>query len=238
MSVEQTISPTIPGARLLVLSGFLLASGGLLLGYGVGYQKGMSTQGASIKEVADLREAVKTQKSAIEILNRTLSSTVQERDIAVDTGKEVREKLQQADAARQLAESRLAIYQPILAERGGIDLTLRAIDIKPLPERAYEYHIDLMQLRPNRRSVSGSVDIRLINGETIVAVPMTQNRFNFETFESLSGRWTMPAGFTPQYVEISVQGGGQNLKQRFAWERGAVIRDMPIALADIPPLNP
>jgi hypothetical protein len=235
MTVEET-SPTLPSARLLVLAGFLLAGGGLLLGYGVGNQKGMSTQGASVREVADLRAAVASQKSAIEILNRTLGTTVQERDIAVESGKDLHTQITTATDARTLADARLAIYQTLLAERGGIDLTIRGIDIKPLPERAFEYRIDLMQLRPNLRGITGSLDLRLISGETIVSVPLAKNRFNLDTFEQLVGRWTMPAGFNPQYLEVTVQGGGQTVKQRYAWERGDIIPDMPATLADVPPL--
>jgi hypothetical protein len=235
MSVEET-NPTLPSARLLVLAGFLLAGGGLLLGYGVGNQKGMSTQGASVREVADLRSAVTSQKTAIDVLNRTLSTTVQERDIAVESGKELHTKITAETDARALADSRLAIYQTLLAERGGIALTIRGIDIKPLPEGAFEYHIDLMQLKPNLRAISGSLEMRLVNGETVVAVPLAQSRFNLETFEQLTGRWTMPSGFSPQYLDITVQGAGQVVKQRYAWERGEVIRDMPATLADVPPL--
>lgn len=235
MSVDEA-SPTLPSARLLVLAGFLLAGGGLLLGYGVGNQKGMSAQGASVREVADLRAAVGSQKTAIEILNRTLSATVQERDIAVDSSKELNTTLASEKDLRARSDARLAVYQTLLAERGGIDLTIRSIDIQPLPERAFEYRIDLMQLKPNLRAVSGTLDIKLINGETVVAVPLAKNRFTLDSFEQLSGRWTMPAGFSPQYLEITVQGGGQVVKQRYAWERGDVIRDMPATLADVPPL--
>jgi hypothetical protein len=119
---------------------------------------------------------------------------------------------------------------------GGVDLRVRSINIKPLPEKAFEYEFDLMQLRPNRREVSGRIQMLLINGETIVEVPLAQDQFKFATFQRLAGRWTMPAGFTPRYVEIKLRGGGQNTTQRYAWERGANTEEVPATLADLPPV--
>jgi hypothetical protein len=217
----------IPQARLLVIAAAVIGCSTALLGYGVGHRQGMSAIGANAREVADLHQAVKDQKTAIEILNRTLATTVQERDIAVESAKELKTKMAGETDLRTLSDSRLQSYQKILAERGGIDLSVHAIHIAPLPERAYEYRIDLMV---------GTMSIQLVNGESVLAVPLSQNRFNFQAFERLTGRFTMPSGFTPIYLDVIIQSAGQRVVQRYAWERGEVIKDMPATLADVPPL--
>ena len=221
---------------ILALMAIVVAGGAALLGYGVGHQQGMTVIGASVRDVQDLKDNVAEQKNTIEVLNRTLATMVQERDLALESAKSVQEQSRTEADLRQLSESRLVSYQTLLIGHGGVDLRVRSINIKPLPERAFEYEFDLMQLRPNRREVSGQIQMLLINGETIVEVPLVQDRFNFATFQRLAGRWTMPAGFTPQHVEIKLRGGGQNTTQRYAWERGSRNADVPATLADLPPV--
>ena len=221
---------------ILALMAILVAGGAALLGYGVGHQQGMTVIGASVRDVSDLKDQVTEQKSTIDILNRTLATMVQERDLALESAKSIQEQIRTETDLHQLSEARLSSYQDLLIERGGVDLSVRSIHIKPLPERAFEYEFDLMQLRQNRREVSGRIQVHLINGETVVEVPLAQDQFKFNSFQRLAGRWTMPAGFTPQYLEIKLRGGGQNTTQRYAWERGASSAEVPATLADLPPV--
>lgn len=233
MSTEKTTAE-LSHPFILALMAILVAGGAALLAYSVGHQQGMTVVGASVRDVSDLKENIAEQKSTIEVLNRTLATMVQERDLALESAQNVQTQMQAEVDLRQLSESRLASYQDLLIGHGGVDLSVRHVDIRPLPERAFEYELDLMQLRPNRREVSGKVQMLLINGETIVEVPLAQDQFKFGSFQRLAGRWTMPAGFTPQYVEIKLRGGGQNTTQRYAWERGTNRVDVPATLADLP----
>ncbi len=221
---------------ILALMAILVAGGAALLSYGVGHQQGMTVVGASVRDVNDLKDTVAEQKSTIDILNRTLETTVQERDLALESAKSVQDQARIEADLRQLSEARLSSYQDLLIGHGGVDLSVRSINIKPLPERAFEYEFDLMQLRQNRREVSGRVQMHLIDGETIVEVPLMQDQFKFNSFQRLAGRWTMPVGFTPKYVEIKLRGSGQNTTQRYAWERGSSSTEVPATLADLPPV--
>ena len=63
-----------------------------------------------------------------------------------------------------------AIYREVLRQRGGLSLTIQNIGIKPLPDNAYEYELDLVQVSPNKRSASGSVELHLIQGTEVLAV--------------------------------------------------------------------
>jgi len=235
MSTEKTTAE-LSHPFILALMAILVAGGAALLAYSVGHQQGMTVVGASVRDVSDLKKSIAEQKSTIEILNRTLATMVQERDLALENAQSVQEQMRTEVDLRQLSESRLASYQDLLIGHGGVDLSIRSIHIKPLPDRAFEYEFDLMQLRPNRREVSGRIQMHLINGETIVEVPLAQDQFKFNSFQRLAGRWTMPAGFTPQYVDIKLRGGGQNTTQRYAWERGSQSTEIPATLADLPPM--
>jgi hypothetical protein len=44
--------------------------------------------------------------------------------------------------------------------------------IKPLPENAYEYQLDLVQVSPNKRRAVGTVEMRLIKDTEVLVVPL------------------------------------------------------------------
>ncbi|KAF7276671.1 hypothetical protein GWI33_009936 [Rhynchophorus ferrugineus] len=48
-----------------------------------------------------------------------------------------------------------------------------------------------------------------------------------------AGRWTMPSGFTPQYIEVHLNGADAVI-QRFAWRRGKKDIDVPAFISEIP----
>lgn len=218
----------------IVLGGIIIGGGSLLLGYSVGHQQGLTAVGFEA-DAAQLNEVVQEQKQEINILNTTLNTTVQERDVALTNLKDITESYRKETDLRAQAEQQRDIYREILRLRGGVALTIQNIDIKPLPERAYEYRLDLMQLQPNKRRASGTAQIRLISdNNNILVVPMSDNSYGFDSFQRLTGRWTMPSGFTPEFVEVRLQGSGNPVIKRFAWERGAPVKDMPAILTEIP----
>jgi hypothetical protein len=217
----------------IVLGGVILGGGALIVGYSIGHQQGLTVVGFSA-DAEQLNEVVQEQKKAINILNTTLNTTVQERDLALSNSTELTKSLQKESDLRLQIEQQRDMYREILRLRGGVALTLQNIDIKPLPDRAYEYRVDLMQLQPNQRRASGTVQIRLINSESTLVVPMSESKFSFDNFQRLTGRWTMPSGFAPQFIEVRLQGSGSPVVKRYAWERGAPIADMPAILAEIP----
>ncbi|RZA00808.1 MAG: hypothetical protein EOO68_10895 [Moraxellaceae bacterium] len=217
----------------IVLGGVIIGGGSLLLGYSVGHQQGLTAVGFSA-DAEQLNEVVQEQKQAITILNTSLNTAVQERDLALASSSDLTLNLRKESDLRQQIEQQRDIYREVLRLRGGVALTVQNIDIKPLPENAFEYRLDLMQLQPNKRRAQGTVQMRLIDGENILVVPMADNSYGFDSFERMTGRWTMPSGFTPKFIEIRLQGSGSSVTKRFAWERGAVVNDIPTILSEIP----
>ncbi|HAV4800384.1 TPA: hypothetical protein JIU52_17155, partial [Acinetobacter baumannii] len=127
------------------------------------------------------------------------------------------------------------IYREILRQRGGLSLTIQNLAIKPLPENAYEYQLDLVQVSPSKRRASGLVEIRLIKDTEVLVVPLEDKNFNFTDFERLTGRWTMPKGFTPQFIEVRLTGGSDTpVIKRFSWQRGKPVETPSAFVAEIP----
>lgn len=228
-SFLTTNLPIVIGAVVLIL-------GSGLIGYTVGHRQGLSTSGYDA-DTEQLAEVVKLQKERLDVQNKTINASVQERDVAIANVDDLFKKLQQAKADQIQEQGMTKLYRDILKQRGGLSLTVQNLAIKPLPENAYEYQIDLVQVSPTNRNAAGQVELHLIRGNEILVVPLENNRFNFNDFERLTGRWTMPKGFVPQYIEVHLS-GATPVAKRFSWSKGERVEAPSAFLAEIPQVEP
>ena len=222
----QTNMPLAIGAAILILS-----SG--LLGYTVGHRQGLTVVGYDA-DAEQLVEVVQKQKSELAVLNKSLNTAVQERDIAVSNSNDLFAEVNNARNAQSQAENVGILYREVLRQRGGIALAVQHIAIKPLPDNAFEYQLDLMQVSPSKSQASGSVEIRLIQGTEVMTVPMDDKNFNFENTERLTGRWTMPKGFNPNFIEVRLNSAGKQVIRRFSWAKGPAVDSQSSFLSEIP----
>lgn len=224
------------GNRPLAIGALVLAIGSGFIGYTVGHRQGLSVTGYGA-DAEQLAEVAKVQKERLNVQSKTLNAVTQERDVAVANADDLFEAVQQAKVDQQQAEGMAAIYRSVLKQRGGLSLTVQNIGIKPLPDNAYEYQIDLVQVSPSNQYASGSIELRLVRGSEILVVPLEKNQFNFENFERLTGRWTMPKGFTPQFIEVRTT-GATPVAKRFNWARGEAVEAPSAFISEIPQVKP
>ena len=216
----------------LLIGGVILCAGSLLLGYTVGHRQGLTVVGYDA-DAEQLVEVVEKQKQDLSELNKKLNASVQERDVAVSNSNDMFAALNQAKSDKLQIETQSAIYREVLRQRGGLSLTIQNLGIKSLPENVFEYQVDLIQVSPNRRKASGELEIRLIQGTEVLLVPIAENTFNFDNYERLTGRWTMPKGFAPQFIEIRVK-GSTPMTKRFSWQRGQAVESNAAFASEIP----
>ncbi|TCM68337.1 hypothetical protein EC844_10540 [Acinetobacter calcoaceticus] len=222
----------LQGNYPLILGAVILTVGSLVLGYTVGHRQGLTVVGYDA-DAEQLVEVVQTQKNNLTALNKSLNTAVQERDVAVSNSNELFEKLAVSKSEKLQVDGMSGIYREILRQRGGLSLTVQNLAVKPLPENAYEYQLDLVQVSPNQRRASGSVELRLISGTEVLVVPMQVKSFSFDDFERLTGRWTMPKGYSPQYIEVRLNGATPVIK-RFSWQRGQAVENLASLASEIP----
>ena len=184
-------------------------------------------------DAEQLVEVVQKQKTSLDALNKNYNAAVQERDVAVTNSNELYLSLQKALDQQAQSETTAVIYREVLRQRGGIPLAVQHIAIKPLPENAFEYQLDLVQVSPSKRAASGTVELRLIRGTEVLVVPLEDKNFNFENYERLTGRWTMPKGFTPQFIEVRLT-GSTTVTRRFSWSRGEAVESQSAFVSEIP----
>lgn len=235
MTSQPNVTPNkgiLKGNMPLIVSGAVLCAGSILLGYTVGHRQGLTVVGYDA-DAEQLVEVVAKQKNELSDLNKNLNASVQERDVAVSNSNDMLTALNQAKADKVQIEGMSAIYREVLRQRGGLSLTVQNLSVKTLPENAYEYQIDLIQVSPNKRKASGEIELRLIQGTEVLVVPISESSFNFDDFARLTGRWTMPKGFTPQFIEVRVK-GPTAITKRFSWQRGQPIENNPALASEVP----
>ena len=217
----------------LVIAATLLIGSSFMLGYTVGHRQGLTVVGYDA-DAEQLVDVVQKQKAALDSVSKSLNAAVQERDMAVGTADELFKGINQANADKAQFASMNTIYRDILRQRGGVSLTVQDFAIKSLPENAFEYQLDLVQVSPNKRRAMGTVELRLIKDTEILDIPLEDKNFNFEDFERLTGRWTMPKGFTPQFIEVRLSGSGTPVIKRFSWQRGKPVDVSSAFVSEIP----
>lgn len=220
----------------LMIGGVVLCAGSLLLGYTVGHRQGLTVVGYDA-DAEQLVEVVEKQKNELTALNKNLNATVQERDVAVTNSNDMYAALNQAKSDKTQIQGMSSIYREVLRQRGGLSLTVQNLTVKPLPENVYEYELDLIQVSPSSRRAMGNVELRLIQGTEVLVVPIEQNTFNFDDFERMTGRWTMPKGFAPQFIEVRVSGPVPIVK-RFSWQKGKPVENAVALASEVPQAAP
>ncbi len=222
--------PFLKGNAPFIMGGVVICAGSMLLGYTVGHRQGLTAVGFDA-DAEQLVEVVKQQKATLGTLNKNLNATVQERDVAVSNSNDLTEALSKTVSEKSQMDLMSTIYRDVLKQRGGLSLTIQNLAVKPLPENAYEYQVDLIQV--SSRRATGSVEIRLISGTEVLTVPMEDANFNFTDYERLTGRWTMPKGFNPQFIEIRLNGATPVIK-RFSWSRGQAVESAAAFATEVP----
>jgi hypothetical protein len=77
----------------------------------------------------------------------------------------------------------------------------------------------LTQATRTAGEVRGIVEAHLVGEGRSVMLPVGDNRFAFQYFQSLSGEWQLPADFRPERVDIVLKPAqGAPVRKSFRWE--------------------
>lgn len=219
--------------RMVVIAGLGIALFAAWWLYDLGKLRGVQELGALRTEHAMLEkrherllEDTSELREQVAILDR--SSQI-DRQAALD----VKDDLGKLEEELQAAREEIEFYRGIVAP-GDVQSGLR-IHRFTLEEGAVagEYHYDLVltQLKRNDRYVTGVVDWSisgLIVGEQgelalagVTNPSVKQLKFRFRYFQDLAGKITLPDGFEPQKVVLSIKPEGKGkpsaIEQTFDW---------------------
>lgn len=234
------------GALTLVLALFVVvilvtAIVGLVFGHKLGYQRGFHAMQTETKQaIINSDEAtieLEQLRLSYKIASNQAATAKQELAISLVNLSELR-KNQQALTVKNRQISQLnELYADIVSDKGGMPLQVIGAEIKPLPENAFEYGFDVAMLSRDGKAKRLTPTLTLLNDDDLVEVPLDPVVYTIEGITRIRGRFTMPSGFKPLQVKLSLQAGGQAVEQLYDWTLGASVDGMPLSLLDLPKVD-
>jgi len=209
----RNLSLGIGGVLLIVAAGFG--------GFYAGSRYGITVAGATPQEVMRLRETVRMYAEKSQSLREKTSVAMHDRDIVLAATEQLRQDNKNLLANVAALEEQIAFYKRMLSPKGVPQgLTIERFDVQPgaQPGRV-QFRLLLTHVGNAAADVSGSIEARLVGAGRTITLPVGDNRFAFQYYQSLNGEWELPAGFRPERVDIVLQSArGQRVQKSFKWE--------------------
>lgn len=192
------------------------------------------------KENVELADKVSYQAGVIQTLEQKVANLEQlntNADLSseVDTSslEQMRKDMVASQAQIEMLNEQIRFYQSLMdpnPDKGGIYIETVDIEAANL-EGAYRYNIIIAQRSSNHQKVKGRVDVEFISErnseevQTFALSELTQNGnplpLGFKFFQQLDGDITLPDGFSPTKVRVTVRLDGDSsprLDETYAWK--------------------
>lgn len=202
----------------------------------LGYWLGAATRDLD----ATYLEALETRERALEVevdsLTRDLADARLARNVDAEAARSLRDTISEMQERIGGLREEVTFYKSLMApssiERG---LQIAEFDLGPGEgERVFVYHLLLTQAEERRSWVSGQARIAVEGLRTLedgsvaeASLPLSDLsgledyplRFRFRYFQGFEGQLTLPEGFRPRAVVVSVapSGGAEASERRFDW---------------------
>lgn len=216
--------------RLLWAFAFLVVVVAFYGAFEYGRIQGGYDRSLAQKEKRELRQELAQERETVRKLRERVA--LLERSSEVD--REARERVRQEVASLQdeILELReeLAFYRGIVSpEDGQSGLKVQSFRVRPRGEEGrYSYRLMLIQAVKHDRVARGVVNVAIHgvrNGES-QALDLAdvsgkgELAFSFRYFQGFQGELTLPEGFTPRQIEVSVRPSGRgrdNVTRTYDW---------------------
>lgn len=193
-----------------------------------GYEYGRYSAGFDARDARERNRQQQARIDALENERRRLQterlSALRGAEVDRDANVSVRAALAKSQQELLELSEELAFYRSIVSP-GEVSDGLQVQRLRVTPSDAegyYAYELVLTQAQQQRRSASGSVDLRvsgIYRGESITYAfsdvaegDVDKLNFKFRYFQSFEGSLRLPAAFDPQSVTILVQPDGKQAK--------------------------
>jgi hypothetical protein len=222
-----------------------------VLAFGAGYQRGQLAAGLDAAGIARERRSQEAKVKQLEADNSLLTAKAAELEMARRLDRDAYGQVErtlgdlQSKLARQGDD--LAFYRSIVSPADGVQgLRIQRFDVQSgTSPRDFTIRVTLIQAMRQESVVSGLVQVIVhgMDGDRparhsvgeMIGKPRAQLPFSFRYFQTLERAVTLPDGFQPFEVEVSVQSGRLRspLRQSFPWK----VTDAANA-EEVPPSDP
>ena len=178
------------------------------------------------KENLELTKTVDEQTGLIEVLQTQMTGFEQmhaNADVSLEVNRnsleQMRKEMVASQAEIEMLREQIQFYQSLMdpdPEKGGV--YIETVDIEPAPwggEYRYRYNIVVAQRSSNHKRVKGEIKVEFIaepdteEVRTFALGELTQSGgplpLDFKFFQQLDGGMTLPDGFNPTRIRVTVQ---------------------------------
>lgn len=199
----------------------LVAITTLIFGYKIGHKQGIrSVYAAAITESDDNQNQVSSLQVAS--LKQQLDSVVQERDISLSNLESMREQAEKTKTRNlQLEQLNTILMDEVVDKDGGL-LKVLAAEIEPLPEKTYEYRIDVAMIDKSGRPSIVSTKLTLLTPTTQVDVPV-KPVYDVKGVAYIRGKFVMPKDFEPKQMKVQISTDDKKVEALYNWTTGKAV---------------
>lgn len=206
----------------LGIGGVILIIAAAVGGLYVGSRYNSSIVGATPDEVRRLRQTVRMYAEQSQSIRDESAVAHHDREIVLAATEKLRQENMNLLENIATLEDQVALYKKLLSPRGAVSAGLSAdrLDLRLTNnDGRVSYRLLLTQASSNAVEISGVLEAKIIGGGKSIVLPVGDNRFGFQYFQSLTGEWQLPAGFRPERVDVVLKPGkGAPVQKSFRWE--------------------
>lgn len=205
----------------LGIGGVILIIAAALGGLYAGSRYGSSVVGATPDEVRRLRQTVRMYAEQSQSIRDEAAVAHHDREIVLAATEKLRQENMNLLENIATLEDQVALYKKLLSPRAAsVGLSVDRLDLRMAKSAGrVTYRLLLTQASSNAVETAGLVEARIIGGGKSIVLPVGDNRFGFQYFQSLTGEWQLPADFRPERVDVVLKPGkGTPVQKSFRWE--------------------
>ncbi|MDQ8037528.1 MAG: hypothetical protein REI12_08905 [Pedobacter sp.] len=205
-----------------------LGIGGVILiiaagvgGFYAGSRYSSSMVGATPDEVQRLRQTVRMYADQSQAMRDEAAVAHHDREIVLGATEQLRQDNKNLLESIAALEDQVAMYKKLLSPRtvATAGLSVDRLDLRRSASGRIAYRLLLLQSSSAAAQTVGTLEARFVGGGRSVVLPVGDNRFDFQYFQSLTGEWSLPEGFRPERVDIVLKPGkGAPVQKSFRWE--------------------
>ncbi|MGH8492851.1 MAG: DUF6776 family protein [Moraxellaceae bacterium] len=209
----RNLSLGIGGVILIVAAG--------VGGFYAGSRYSSSMVGATPDEVQRLRQTVRMYADQSQAIRDEAAVAHHDREIVLGATEQLRQENKNLLETIASLEDQSAMYKKLLSPRSAATagLSVDRLDLRRSTSGRIAYRLLLLQSSSAAAQTTGTLEARFVGGGRSVVLPVGDNRFDFQYFQSLTGEWSVPEGFRPERVDIVLKPGkGAPVQKSFRWE--------------------
>jgi hypothetical protein len=207
----RNLSLGIGGVLLIIAAGFG--------GFYAGARYSVNVVGATPDEVQRLRQTVRMYAEQSQSLREQAAVSGHDRDIVLAATEQLREENKNLLEGQATLQDQISMYKKLLSPRSAAQgLDIEKLDMRSRSNGKVAYRLLITQANSKATDIGGNIEARLVGNGRSVVLPVGDNRFSLQYFQNLAGEWEIPAGFTPERVDIVLTPAkGAPVQKSFRW---------------------